>query len=186
MYIDWPSESLIMLTGCHYHRWKNTSCAFDANHNHFGHDKPSWILRKMKNSFAGLFQWSSSMSMPNLSESDEPDPSYCKKCELAAMGVLGSDGSPQHFDHRRPSWILRKMKNSFAGLFQGSSSMSMPTFVWIRWAGSKLLQKMWGGANTPPPAPVKKQFIELPTFQWELKTDIGRNLENHKKKISEY
>ena len=77
-----------------------------------------------------------------LSGSDEPDPSYCKKCELAAMGVLGSDGSPQHFDRRWPSWILRNMKNSFAGLFLGSSSMSMPNFVWIRWTGSKLLQKI--------------------------------------------
>ena len=27
------------------------------------------------------------------------------------------------------------------GLFLGSSSMSMPNFVWIRWTGSKLLQK---------------------------------------------
>ena len=47
------------------------------------------------------------------------------------------------FDRRRPSWILRKMKNSSAGLFLGSSSMSMPNFVWIRWTGSKLLQKHW-------------------------------------------
>ena len=61
----------------------------------------------------------------------------------AAMGVLGSDGSPQHFDRRWPSWILRKMKNSFAGLFQGSISMSMPNFDWIRWTGSKCQAKMW-------------------------------------------
>ena len=50
-----------------------------------------------------------------LSESDEPDPSYCKKCEFL-------------------------------------SSASTPT--------------------TPPPTPppsVTKQFIELPTSQWELK-----------------
>ena len=33
------------------------------------------------------------------------------------------------------------MKNSSAGLFLGSSSMSMPNFVWIRWTRSKLLQK---------------------------------------------
>ena len=77
------------------------------------------------------------------------------------------------FDRRRPSWILRKMKNSSAGLFLGSSSMSMPNFVWIRWTGSKLLQKILRGSNTlppppphpPPHPPVKKQFIELPTFQ---------------------
>ena len=42
------------------------------------------------------------------------------------------------------------MKNSFAGLFQGSSSMSMPNFVWIRWTGSKLLQK---NVNFPSAAP---------------------------------
>ena len=113
-----------------------------------------------------------------LSGSDEPDPSYCKKCELAAMGVLGSDGSPQHFDRRWPSWILRKMKNSFAGLFQGSSSMSMPNFVRIRWTGSKLLQKILIRSNTPlpPPPPVKKQFIELPTFQWGLKISTPNKL----------
>ena len=28
------------------------------------------------------------------------------------MGVLGSNGSPQHFDRRRPSWVLRKMQAS--------------------------------------------------------------------------
>ena len=47
------------------------------------------------------------------------------------------------FDRRQPSWILRKMKNSSAGLFLESSSMTMPNFVWIWWTGSKLLQKHW-------------------------------------------
>ena len=88
------------------------------------------------------------------------------------------------FDRRRPSWILRKMKKSFAGLFLGSSSMSMPNFDWIRWTGSKCQAKMWifppqqpdsqqpadHPDYQPPPHPsVKKQFIELPTSQWELK-----------------
>ena len=45
------------------------------------------------------------------------------------------------FDRRRPSWILRKMKNSSTGLFLGSSCMSMQNLVQIRWIRSKLLQK---------------------------------------------
>ena len=41
------------------------------------------------------------------------------------------------FDRHRPSWILRKMKNSSAGLFLGSSCMSIPNltlfilFIWL-------------------------------------------------------
>ena len=68
------------------------------------------------------------------------------------MGVLGSDGSPQHFDRRWPSWILRNMKNSFAGLFLGSSSMSMPNFVGIRWTGAKCQAKMWNFPSSASPS----------------------------------
>ena len=87
--------------------------------------------------------------------------------------TLKKNNASQIFDRRRPSWILRKMKNSFAGLFLGSSSMSMPNFDWIRWTGSKCQAKMWifppQPPAEPPPPSVKKQFIELPTSQWELK-----------------
>ena len=47
------------------------------------------------------------------------------------------------FDRRRPSWILRKIKNSSTGLFLGSTSMSMPNFIQIRRTGSKCQAKMW-------------------------------------------
>ena len=42
---------------------------------------------------------------------------------------LKKHNASQIFDRRRPSWILRKVKNYFAGLFLGSSSMSMLNFV---------------------------------------------------------
>ena len=45
------------------------------------------------------------------------------------------------FDRRRPSWILIKMKNSSAGLFLVSSSMSMSNLVQIGWTGSELFKK---------------------------------------------
>ena len=45
------------------------------------------------------------------------------------------------FDRRQPSWILRKTKNSSAGLFLGSSSISMPNIVLIGWTGSELFKK---------------------------------------------
>ena len=60
---------------------------------------------------------------------------------------IGSIGSPRQQWESSALWppaaILDFEKNSFAGLFQGSSSMSMPNSVQIRWTGSKLLQKHW-------------------------------------------
>ena len=87
----------------------------------------------MKNSSAGLFLGSSSMFMPNfvwirLTGSkllQKHWKSITRRKFLTAGGHLG---------------FWKKWKNSFAGLFLGSSSMSMPNFVWIRWTESKLLQ----------------------------------------------
>ena len=59
------------------------------------------------------------------------------------------------------------MKNSFAGLFLGSSSMSMPNFVWIRWTGSKLLQKHSSSSSTCDKAVHR-------AFRWELKMAFSR------------
>ena len=47
------------------------------------------------------------------------------------------------FDHRRPSWILMKMKNSPVGLFLVLSSMSMSDLVQIGWTGSQRRAEMW-------------------------------------------
>ena len=68
------------------------------------------------------------------------------------------------FDRRRPSWILRKLKNSSTGLFLGSTNMSMPNCVQIRWTESKCQAKMWFFPPQHPhphPPSVTKQFIEL-------------------------
>ena len=70
------------------------------------------------------------------------------------------------FDRRRPSWILRKMKNSSAGLFLGSSCMSMPNLVQIRWTGSKLLQKP--SFCSPSPSHSCDKTVHR-TLWWELK-----------------
>ena len=102
-----------------------------------------------------------------------------KTCwKLGSMKKLKKYNASQIFDCRQPSWILRKMKNFFAGLFLGSSSMSMQNFVGIRLTESKLLQKsivvryvlVWEGAGTntlPPIPPVRKAVCRASL--WELK-----------------
>ena len=110
----------------------------------FDHQRPSWILRKMKNSSTCLFLKSSSVTIPTfvqkpyqlLSKSDEPDLNAEPKCNL--WGQIWSI-----FDIWPKATILNFEKNQkkSVGLFLGSSSMSMANLVQIRWTGSELFQK---------------------------------------------
>ena len=77
----------------------------------------------------------------SMSKSDERDSNAEQKCDL--WGDWVKFGRFWTFDHWRPSWILQEMRNSGTGLFEGSSCMSMPTFVQIWLMGSKCRAEMW-------------------------------------------
>ena len=67
------------------------------------------------NSFAGLFLGSSSMSCQILSESDEPDPSYCKNINFAGSSSFpfsfSSSPSCDKAGHRALRWQLKNGQN---------------------------------------------------------------------------